>query len=334
MSLVYLSSRLLLNPWLWPAKIWVRIYVDFAGQLYGKTYFIIVDAHSKWPEVFEMTSTTISKTIDILRQMFAAYGLPDQLVSDNGPQFSSEEFQFFVKHNGIKHSRTAPYHPATNGAAERFVQTLKKSIMAGRRDKRSDQHKLSSFLLKYRSIPHDVTGVPPSTLFLNRHIKTVLDLLKPGYERQVLEKQSLQKHAYDGHSHERIFLTGDNVMVKIHHHNCVTWQPGTTGKLGPVSYIVNMHSGSRQRCHIDMILRREVLIETSANTQPSAMVGDTTSEMNDDNAIEIIPPAKDSVTLTNTGVTALPPNLETNSSSIASDTPQSFSFNSRYPTCN
>ena len=134
---------------MWPAKPWVRIHVDFAGPLYGKTYFIIVNAHSKWPEVFEMTSTTTSKTIDILRQVFAAYGLPDQLVSDNGPQFSSEEFQLFLKCNGIKRYRTAPYHPATNGAAERFVQTLKKSIMAGRRDKRSDQHKLSSFLLKY-----------------------------------------------------------------------------------------------------------------------------------------------------------------------------------------
>ena len=177
--------------------------------------------------------------------------------------------------------------------------------------------------------------MPPSTLFLNRHIKTVLDLLKPGYEREVLEKQSLQKHAYDGHSHERNFLTSENVMVKILRHNCVTWQPGIiVKKLGPVSYIVNMHSGSRRRCHIDQILRWEVPIETSAITQPSAVVGDTTSEVNDDDAIEIIPPAKDSVTSTNTGVTALPPNSETNSTSTASDTLQSFSFNSRYPTCN
>ena len=63
-----------------------------------------------------------------------------------------------------------------NGVAESFVQTLKKSIMAGRRDDRSDQHKLSSFLLKYRSTPHAVTGVPMSILFLNFYIKTVLDL--------------------------------------------------------------------------------------------------------------------------------------------------------------
>ena len=75
-------------------------------------------------------------------------------------------------------------------------------------------------------------------------------------------------------------------------------------------------------------------LETSANIQPSAVVGDTTSEVNDDDAIEIIPPAKDCVTSTNTGGTTLPPNSEINSTSTASDTLQSFSFNSRYPTHN
>ena len=117
--------------------------------------------------------------------------------------------------------------------------------MAGRRDKRSNQHKLSSFLLKYHSTPHAVTGVPPSTLFLKLHIKIVLDLLKPDYERQVLEKQSLQKQSYDGHSHKKNILWLVMMLVKIHRHNCVTWQPGTiVEKLGPMLYIVNMHSGS------------------------------------------------------------------------------------------
>ena len=56
-----------LNPCLWTPKPWVRIYVDFAGPLYGKTNFVIVNTHSKWPEVYEMISTTTSKTMDILR---------------------------------------------------------------------------------------------------------------------------------------------------------------------------------------------------------------------------------------------------------------------------
>ena len=86
---------------------------------------VIVDAHSKWPEVVLMSSSTSQATIPALRQLFATYGLPQQLVSDNGPQFSSVEFATFLTRNGVKHIRSSPYHPSTNGLAERFVHTLK-----------------------------------------------------------------------------------------------------------------------------------------------------------------------------------------------------------------
>ena len=110
-----------LHLWLWPAHPWQRIYVDFAGTFMGKTYLLVVDAHSKWPEIIEMNSTTTNKTITELRKMFAAYGLPAQLVSDNGPQFTAEQFANFMQVNGIKHIKYAPFHPASNGAVERLV---------------------------------------------------------------------------------------------------------------------------------------------------------------------------------------------------------------------
>ena len=116
-----------LHPWVWPSRPWQRIHVDFAGPFLGKSFLVVVDAHSKWPEVFEMSSTTALKTIATHRHLFATYGLPEQLISDNGPQFTSEEFQTFMKQNGIKHIRCAPYHPSSNGAAEQFVQTFKAS---------------------------------------------------------------------------------------------------------------------------------------------------------------------------------------------------------------
>ena len=119
-----------LHPWVWPSRPWQRIHVDFAGPFLGKSFLVVVDAHSKWPEVFEMSSTTALKTIATLRHLFAAYGLLEQLVSNNGPQFTSEEFQIFVKQNGVKHIRCAPYHPSSNGAAERFVQTFKQVMKA------------------------------------------------------------------------------------------------------------------------------------------------------------------------------------------------------------
>ena len=81
-----------LTPWSRPSKLWQRVHLDFAGPFLGKSFLLAVDVHSKWGEVWEINSTTSSRTIQVLRQLFAAYGLPQQLVTDNGPQFTSDEF--------------------------------------------------------------------------------------------------------------------------------------------------------------------------------------------------------------------------------------------------
>ena len=103
---------------------------------------MIVDAHSKWPEVLEMPCTSAAKTITALRKLFASYGLPEQVVSDNGPQFTSEEFQSFMKNNGIKHIHCALYHPSSNGAIERFNLTFKQALKASAKDGRTLSHQL------------------------------------------------------------------------------------------------------------------------------------------------------------------------------------------------
>ena len=89
--------------------------MDFAGPFEGAMFLVAVDAHSKWPEVHIVGSTTAVKTLEVNTKMFAAYGLPEPLVTDNGPQFVTDEFAMFAKNNGIKHIRIAPYHPASNG---------------------------------------------------------------------------------------------------------------------------------------------------------------------------------------------------------------------------
>ena len=86
-----------------------------------------VDAHYKWPEIFATTKTTTEKT-SILRHIFSSYGFPEEIVSENGPQFTSDQFADFLRQNGVRHTRSAPYHPATNRAAERMVQVLKKGL--------------------------------------------------------------------------------------------------------------------------------------------------------------------------------------------------------------
>ena len=83
--------------------------LGFAGPFRGKTYLLVTDANSKWPEIVEMRSTTADRTIEELRKMFSSYGLPEQIVSDNDPQFVAEEFASFVKANGIKHIKSEPF---------------------------------------------------------------------------------------------------------------------------------------------------------------------------------------------------------------------------------
>lgn len=75
-----------LHPWVWPSRPMQRVHSDFAGPFQGAMFLVMVDAFSKWPEVCVMQSTTAEKTVEALRPIFARYGLPEQVVSDNGPQ--------------------------------------------------------------------------------------------------------------------------------------------------------------------------------------------------------------------------------------------------------
>ena len=81
-----------IHPWIFPTKPWSRIHVDFAGPVSGCTYLVVVDAYSKFPEVVKMNSTTVRTTITALRDIFSRHGLPEIIVSDNGPQFTAREF--------------------------------------------------------------------------------------------------------------------------------------------------------------------------------------------------------------------------------------------------
>ena len=89
-----------LHPWVWSTAPWKRIHVNFAGPFLDKMFLIVVDAHSKRPEVTPMSLTTAPKTIAALQLLFAKEGLPKQIVSDSGSQFTSEEFAHFTKTNG------------------------------------------------------------------------------------------------------------------------------------------------------------------------------------------------------------------------------------------
>ena len=117
-----------LHPWTWPSPPWLRIHIDYAGPSLGHRFLAVIDAHSKWIEVIPMNSTTTIATVEKLRVLFAQFGIPEVLVSDNGTNFVSNEFEEFTRRNGIKHVTSVPAHPTSNGLVERPIKTFKDGL--------------------------------------------------------------------------------------------------------------------------------------------------------------------------------------------------------------
>ena len=117
-----------LHPWDYPCRPWSRIHIDYAGPYMGKMFLIIVDSYSKWIDSHVMNTSTSQATIEMLRITFSTHGIPDIIVSDNGTNFTSDEFERFIQVNSIRHIRVSPHHPSSNGLAERAVQTFKEGI--------------------------------------------------------------------------------------------------------------------------------------------------------------------------------------------------------------
>ncbi|KAG5876386.1 hypothetical protein JTB14_022656 [Gonioctena quinquepunctata] len=113
------------------------------------------DAFSKWLEVFQMNSITSNATIEKLRELFSRFGLPSMLVSDNGTQLISDEFQTFMRADGMNHITIFPYNPAPNGAAENSVKTVKQFLLKKISESQLKNVDLSlcKFLLNYRANP-------------------------------------------------------------------------------------------------------------------------------------------------------------------------------------
>ena len=148
--------------------------MDFAGPFQGKMILLVVDSHSKWIEAVSSTSSTV---IELSRTLFAQFGVPEVIVTDNGPCFVSEEFETILVKNGIKHITSTPYHPATNGLAECTVQMVKRGLK--KETEGSMATRLAKVLMAYRTTPQSTMGMTPSQLLQGQRIRTWLDLLRP-----------------------------------------------------------------------------------------------------------------------------------------------------------
>ncbi|XP_064470186.1 uncharacterized protein K02A2.6-like [Ornithodoros turicata] len=178
------SRRVPMTPWPFPERAWSRLHVDFAGPFKDHYIFILVDAFSKWVEAEVVPSPSAEATISCLRSIFARHGLPDLVVSDNGPAFVSAKYTEFLKRNGVRKVLIPPYHPASNGAAERVVQTIKNKLKKASIGDFKTQ--LSRALFSYRTTPHEITGASPAELLCGRKLRTALDNLHPDMRTAVL----------------------------------------------------------------------------------------------------------------------------------------------------
>lgn len=250
----------------WPVctQPWQRVHIDYAGPIGGYYYLVIVDAYSKWPQIFRTLNITATATLDILRETFARYGNPETLVSDNGTQFTSEKFQQFVQENGINHMRTAPYHPQSNGQAERFVDSLKRGLkkLSEGESTPTLQH-LQTFLFVYRNTPNKCSPQTktPAELFLGRPARTTLDLLKKPVRTPTSsnDQQNLQFNRRHG-AIKREFQPGDLVYAEYHSNNKKSWIPGRiVERKSSVNYNVFLHLGPREkliRSHTNQLRER------------------------------------------------------------------------------
>ena len=139
-----------------------------------------MDAFSKWPEIYQLTNTTTQRTIDCLLQFIAIFGMPKTLVSDNGPQFTSELFRLFCAKNSIRYKCKSPHHPSSNGQVECLVQEWKKTVRA-KLDNVSMKTQMYRFLYSYRNTPHTSTRVTPSSLVFKKLLNTKFTLLNPSF---------------------------------------------------------------------------------------------------------------------------------------------------------
>jgi len=129
-------------------------------------FLVVVDAFSKWLQIVLVKRAAPNVTIEKLRAICSTHGLPDTIVTDNATIFTSAEIKQFYVLNGIKHITSAPYHPASNGLAERAVQTFKSALKKLKNG--TLETRIQRFLFDYGITPHSTTGVSPASLLLNR----------------------------------------------------------------------------------------------------------------------------------------------------------------------
>ena len=152
-----------------PERPWSLVATDLF-HWNGEEYVIVTDSFSGWIEIIKLSNTSSRAIIDKLKEVFARFGIPDILYSDNGPQYSSEEFQMFAREWGFNHVTSSPQYPQSNGLAERAVRSAKELLEKCERDGTN----INLALLSQRNTPRDEVLGSPAQRLMSRRLKSTV----------------------------------------------------------------------------------------------------------------------------------------------------------------
>lgn len=237
------------------ARPWSKVAADLC-DLDGRTLLDYI-TFTNYIEVASLSSITSRAIIKELKAMFARFGIPDCLVTDNGPQFSAAEFSVFAKTWMFEHRTSSPSYAQSNGKAENAVQTVKRLFT---KCKASGVSEFQA-LLDWRNTPTAGIGNSPAQRLMGRRCKTLLpvagSLLQPRYSteeetRRIIGAKERQRHYYDRQT-RRLPPIRIGAPVHMRLPGEKTWSAGTcTGLAGPRSYEVQVGAGvyRRNRRHL------------------------------------------------------------------------------------
>ncbi|UYV68293.1 K02A2.6-like, partial [Cordylochernes scorpioides] len=240
-----------ISEWTWPEKPWHRLHLDLAGPFMGRMFMVLVDAYTKWLEIIikDITSRTI---IGHLREIFARFGLPELLVTDNGRQFVSSEFEEFTKINGIRHTKTSPYNPSTNGLAERYVREFKNSLRKNQ-GKDSVEINLQRFLFAHRAFPQTVLKESPAELLMKINLRSRFSNLIP-------KMAKVGEVYHDAMRKQKHFAVGSEVYFR-NFANGPKWKRGRIMELLSSRHYLIEDEGRYVKRHINQlrpVIKKEV----------------------------------------------------------------------------
>ena len=140
---------------------------------------MLTDQFTRYPVTAEVETEAARYVLPKLDIIFAQFGIPSQIKTDNGPPFNGQEFAMFAQKYGFHHRRVTPLSPEANGDVEPFMKNVTKALTNAKIARRPWPEELLSFLRCYRATPHSSTKIAPATLLFGRHWQTKLPSSRP-----------------------------------------------------------------------------------------------------------------------------------------------------------